>query len=241
MKPRIPRVRMFAGPNGSGKSTIKSQIGQELLGIYINPDEMEADMKSQGFLDLQSYGVDTTKDEVLGFFNNSSLANQFSEQNTIFREGKVILGEMKIDSYLASIAADFIRTKLLNLGKSFTFETVMSHPSKVEVLQAAQTRGYRTYLYFIATEDPEINISRVQHRIKMGGHPVAKDKIVDRYKRSLELLIQAIQFSNRAYIFDNSREMPIWLAEVTEGKILEIKSEQIPSWFKKSLLDKLRK
>jgi predicted ABC-type ATPase len=28
----VPRVRMFAGPNGSGKSTIKSVIGQELLG-----------------------------------------------------------------------------------------------------------------------------------------------------------------------------------------------------------------
>jgi len=45
--------------------------------------------------------------------------------------------------------------------------------------------------------------------------------------------------SHRAYIFDNSREMPIWLAEVTEGKILGIKSEPIPSWFKKSLIDKL--
>ena len=31
---------MFAGPNGSGKSTIKAVIRPELLGVYINPDEI---------------------------------------------------------------------------------------------------------------------------------------------------------------------------------------------------------
>ena len=32
---------MFAGPNGSGKSTLKSMLRPELIGIYINPDEIE--------------------------------------------------------------------------------------------------------------------------------------------------------------------------------------------------------
>lgn len=43
MNKGIPRLRMFAGPNGSGKSTFKSIIRPELLGIYINPDEIEDD------------------------------------------------------------------------------------------------------------------------------------------------------------------------------------------------------
>ena len=41
MSLKIPRLRIFAGPNGSGKSTIKEVISKELLGIYINPDEIE--------------------------------------------------------------------------------------------------------------------------------------------------------------------------------------------------------
>lgn len=41
----IPRLRMFAGPNGSGKSTIKDVINKELLGIYINPDDIEKNIK----------------------------------------------------------------------------------------------------------------------------------------------------------------------------------------------------
>jgi predicted ABC-type ATPase len=32
---------MFAGPNGSGKSTLKSYLPLALLGVYLNPDEME--------------------------------------------------------------------------------------------------------------------------------------------------------------------------------------------------------
>ena len=65
----------------------------------------------------------------------------------------------RVNSYFASVAGDFLRQKLLAQKISFTFETVMSHPSKVELLAEAQRAGYRTYLYFVATEDPAINIS----------------------------------------------------------------------------------
>ena len=51
---QVPRLRMFAGPNGSGKSTIKAVINRDLLGVYINPDEMEQEMNERGFLDLLS-------------------------------------------------------------------------------------------------------------------------------------------------------------------------------------------
>lgn len=64
----VPRLRMFAGPNGSGKSTIQSVIRPELLGVYINPDELEKDIARFGFLDLESYGIETIAEEILGYF-----------------------------------------------------------------------------------------------------------------------------------------------------------------------------
>ena len=45
----------------------------------------------------------------------------------------------------------------------------MSAKDKVELLREAQSRGFRTYLYFIATEDPDSNIQRVKNR----GNPSA--------------------------------------------------------------------
>ena len=72
----------------------------------------------------------------------------------------------------------------------------------------------------------------------MGGHAAPEDKIVSRYHRSLSLLTNAVKVTNRAYIFDNSTHEHIWLAEITDGKVLEMKTNQMPAWFKSYLWDK---
>lgn len=236
------RLRMFAGPNGSGKSTFKSIIRSELLGVFINPDEIEKQIRDYDFLDLKGYQVESTEKEILDFFINSSLlktADLLEEAHNLrFNDGKLIFFNVEVNAYFASVAADFVRHQLIKHSKSFTFETVMSFPDKIELLRQAQSRGYRTYLYYVATEDPIINISRVQYRVKMGGHSVPEDKIISRYHRSLDLLIDAIPFTNRAYIFDNSTHEHIWLAEITDGQLLEMKTDQAPAWFKKALESK---
>lgn len=243
MMGEVPRLRMFAGPNGSGKSTINALIRPALLGIYINPDEIEKTIRERGdFLDMASYGVKTTEAEILTFFQQSTLlasADLLDEVDMLrFTDDKLDFFSVPINAYFASVAADFIRQNLLKTQASFTFETVMSAPDKVALLKKAQQQGYRTYLYYVATEDPEINISRVNHRVKMGGHPVPEDKIVSRYYRSLDLLREAIRYSNRAYIFDNSGKQQLFVAEITDGHALELRAEKIPHWFKQSVLDK---
>jgi predicted ABC-type ATPase len=73
----------------------------------------------------------------------------------------------------------------------------------------------------------------------MGGHPVPEQKVIERYHRSLDLLSVAIKNSHRAYIFDNSGEEKTWIAEITEGSKIEIKSDTIPIWFQKNVLQKI--
>jgi len=59
---------MFAGPNGSGKSTIKSVVPSKLLGVYLNPDEIQKEIEDRGFLDVRHYGVESTREEILSLF-----------------------------------------------------------------------------------------------------------------------------------------------------------------------------
>lgn len=113
----------------------------------------------------------------------------------------------------------------------------MSSPDKVAFLQKAQALGYRIYLYFVATEDPDINVARVKYRVQTGGHPVAEEKIRSRYLRSLALLSDAITFTDRAYIFDNSGHSRVWIAEITNGIEMEAKTNEIPAWFRAALWD----
>jgi predicted ABC-type ATPase len=242
-----PRLRMFAGPNGSGKSTLKSFLPPALIGVYLNPDEIEQQIRRQAALDFNSFGVATTADEVLRFFRCSEFLKSagFGEmvKQLTFSHNRLEFGSIEVNSYLASVTSDFLRLKLMEQKASFTLETVMSHSSKVDLLSQAQAAGYRTYLYFVATDDPAINVSRVKSRVKLGGHSVPEDLVKTRYHRSLGLLMEAIRHTNRAYIFDNSGNSQdkkhIWLAEITEGQRLELKSDQIPAWFKYAVLDKV--
>ena len=187
-------------------------------------------------------------DEVLPFFAGSAFLHSVGLgvacRDLGFTDGRLDFSRVPVNSYLASVAADFVRSRLLRARRSFTIETVMSHPDKVQLLARAQQAGFRTYLYYVATDDPAINISRVRNRVQQGGHSVPEDRIESRYHRSLDLLLEAIRHTHRAYVFDNSGDSSdqkqTWLAEITDGTELELKSDRIPAWFKRAVLEKVR-
>lgn len=242
MSQATPRLRMFAGPNGSGKSSIKEGIPSNILGYYVNPDEIEKVIHKQGYFDLRVFKLESSAEEILPYFCTSDFLIKAGllpqAQQLTFIDNQLRFNSVRVNSYFASVLSDFVRNKLLDEKISFTFETVMSSSDKVAFLKKAQERGFRTYLYFVATEDPQINVSRVSYRVKNGGHPVPQDKIISRYHRSLALLFDATRYANRSYIFDNSSTAQVYIAEVTDGDVLEMKTASMPSWFKAALWDK---
>jgi len=100
--------------------------------------------------------------------------------------------------------ADHHRERCLSNRLSFSFETVMSHPSKVDLMIRAVDAGYDVTVYFVCTSDPEINIRRVANRVRIGGHDVPRERIVARYWRTLDLLCHAALVARRTVLFDNS-------------------------------------
>lgn len=238
-----PRMRMFAGPNGSGKSTIIDAVklakGSDFFGVTVNADEIEKQINEYGFLDFRAFHISSTNDEWFLFASSYTLSFNpellDSIHRLILKNDKLFFSETKINSYYASVIASFIRNKLLEEKKDFTFETVMSHEEKIEFLKKAQDSGFKTYLYFIATDDPEINISRVNNRVAQGGHSVSKEKIRNRYFKSLNLLKEALKFSDRAFIFDNSSIHHSYIASysITEAWVLKV--SELPSWVANSV------
>jgi replicative DNA helicase len=104
----------------------------------------------------------------------------------------------------AQTIADQRREECIAARRSFSFETVMSHPSKIDILVRAKDAGYRVCIYFIGTDDPQTNVERVALRVAQGGHNVPTEKIRERWLRTMNLLQQAIRASDQSYIFDNS-------------------------------------
>ena len=157
---------------------------------------------------------------------------------TVKKNNITISDKEFITSYIAADIAEFIRHTLLKDEISFTYETVMSHESKLDFMEKAKLSGYKIYLYYIATEDPEININRVKIRVALKGHKVNSKKLTDRYYRSLNNLKKAVKLTNRAYIFDNSGKLSKLISEITEGAKVEIiDSKKVPNWFIKYLFE----
>jgi predicted ABC-type ATPase len=232
-----PRLRLFAGPNGSGKSSLQTVLKRDLLGDIVNPDELEKELKSKLSIDLSEWHCDVGQDQIVEFLKASTLLQKSGLDVYLDRlnfEGHIIdFQNVEVNSYWAAVLSDFIRRQWIEQKRTFSFESVMSSPDKIEFLKLAKSKGYRIYLYFIATVDPELNISRVKARVEAGGHDVPKDKIVDRYHRSIQLMKDAIKICDRSYIFDNSGSEHRWIAEVTSGENLEVKEDDLPDWFAK--------
>lgn len=116
--------------------------------------------------------------------------------------------------------ADERRDACIRHERSFSFETVMSHESKIALMRRAREAGFHVTLFFVGTEDPLINISRVANRVALKGHDVPKDLIVARYQRAMSGLWQAASTCNRTFVFDSSREGKgiAFFAEVLSGR-----------------------
>ena len=236
------KIRMFAGPNGSGKSSIIEQIKDQVnFGYYINADDIQIQLNDNGFIKFTSFlPFALTQNQWIEFLQNLKNDDRVDTDlaNYILFEDESLKAGGHIDGYGASVLAEFIRIKLLEGGYSYSFETVMSHDSKVKFIEEANDLGYITYLYFICTNDPFINIERVKSRVILGGHEVSEEKIVSRYYRSLGLLNNAFVASNRAFIIDNSGPEGNVIVE-KNGQEISILSDDTPSWVYKYLIEKI--
>jgi predicted ABC-type ATPase len=133
--------------------------------------------------------------------------------------------------YQAAEEAERQRQEALATKTSFAFETVMSHPAKIEDMRQAKELGYRLEVIFVCTNDPEINIERVRLRVNQGGHDVPVSKIRERYDRSLSLLPQALELADRAYLYDNSSndiEQAATIDTVDGQKVIKKSQEPAP-------------
>lgn len=106
-------------------------------------------------------------------------------------------------------AANYVQTKreqYLKEGKNFAFETVFSGQDKVDFLIKAKKEGYFIRLFYIGTESPIINASRVARRVMEGGHDVPISKIISRYSKSIANCASIINIVDRTYLYNNSKD-----------------------------------
>lgn len=104
----------------------------------------------------------------------------------------------------AAQEADNLRLQAINQNISFTFETVLSTPSKIKLLQYAKTKGYFIRCIYVLTTDVNINVMRTMSRLRNGGHGVPPEKVISRYYKCFEQLAEVYRLSDVFYLYDNT-------------------------------------
>ncbi|MBR4407870.1 MAG: zeta toxin family protein [Clostridia bacterium] len=122
----------------------------------------------------------------------------------LVKKNQPTLSDAKVMFDTMDIVAESIKT-----GKSFVYESVFSHPSKLDFLKTAKDYGYKVHVFFVFTDNPEINIKRVAKRVREGGHDVHRDKIINRYYRNLALAKKTIEYCDNFYYLDNSKDLEL--------------------------------
>jgi len=247
---RTKRLRIVAGPNGSGKTTlydylVKTHTFNDYY--FINADVITKDLMD--FLNLAYYPITFSKDDFLKFAEQSAFQDKLSFKiaSKLNIDGSIISLTDKncADvSYISACLAEFLRHKMIcESESSFAFETVFSHSSKLDEIRLAKENGYKIYLYFIATKEPALNIERIRGRTVKGGHPVPTEKIKDRYFRSLDNAVRAMNLSDNVFFFDNTvttdtKNEYSFFAEKHDNNLHIKEGIVIPWWFNEYMLRK---
>jgi predicted ABC-type ATPase len=142
--------------------------------------------------------------------------------------------------YEAAALAERLRTTLVRAGRSFCFETVFSHPSKIDFLAEAWALHYEVILVYVHLESADLNEARVAQRVCEGGHDVPADKIRSRLPRTMRNVRAALPLVDRAQLYDNSRlDDPFRAVATLVGGRVEPYANPLPPWAEQLLGDHL--
>ena len=136
-------------------------------------------------------------------------------------------------SYEAAEIAASRRADHLARGRDFVTETVFSHPSKLELIDEAGTKGFTVIVMHVGVETPNLSVARVGTRVEEGGHIVPEDKIRARYARGAPLIRAAVLKADRGMVFDNSslNQPPSHCLTFANGRLI-FALPHLPGWIR---------
>jgi predicted ABC-type ATPase len=139
----------------------------------------------------------------------------------------VLAGRIRTAESLEPLAANLEAVKRIEAWleasimahQTIGVETVLSTGKYRRLVALARRLGFEIRLIYLLLDSPRRNLERVRLRVEKGGHAVPDDKVVDRYRRSLDQLPWFLDQADRALIYDNSAAAPRLMAQKRDGVI----------------------
>lgn len=139
--------------------------------------------------------------------------------------------EPEAHSYEAALIAEKERFRLVEEGQTFCFETVYSHPSKLDFIATAKAAGFRIHIFYFHLGDTGLHNARVASRVQAGGHNVPESKVNSRVPRTFANIRDSVGLADELHLVDNSSTAKpyVRIASWKDGT-WEIFVKEVPEW-----------
>jgi predicted ABC-type ATPase len=150
------------------------------------------------------------------FVNADEIAkgiSPFQPEKAAFEAGRLMLQRIK---------------KMLEAGESFAFETTLSTRSYVRFIERAKLLDYEVTCLFLWLDSEDLAVSRVENRVKEGGHNIPVDIIRRRYKRGLKNFFNLFLPKVDNWLFVNNSGEAYEI--IAEGALNEVSINNAKQW-----------
>jgi predicted ABC-type ATPase len=91
-------------------------------------------------------------------------------------------------------------------GLDFTLETTLGGDTIVGLLERAAHAGCEVRVWFAGLASVELHLSRIEHRVRAGGHDIPEADVRRRFRTSRLNLIRLLPVLKELLLYDNSRD-----------------------------------
>lgn len=88
-------------------------------------------------------------------------------------------------------------------GVSFTQETTLSGYKTESTAKAVKELGYRVRLFYVALDTATESLSRIENRVRRGGHDIPHDDVLRRFSGRWEAIAKVLPYCDEAEFYDN--------------------------------------
>lgn len=121
----------------------------------------------------------------------------------------------------------------IDRGLSFTQETTLSGFKTEATAKEVKELGYRVRLFYVALDTAEESLSRIENRVRRGGHNIPSDDVIRRFGGRWDAVKKILPYCDQAEFYDNDNGF-VKVAEYRNGELRTVGSK-CPQWLQELL------
>jgi len=109
----------------------------------------------------------------------------------------------------------------ISRGISFTQETTLSGYKTEATAKQVKDLGYHVRLFYVALDTAAESLTRIENRVKRGGHDIPHDDVMRRFSGRWEAIAKVLPYCDEAEFYDNDNGF-VKVAEYRNGEFRRI-------------------